>query len=173
MNRTDIPLLGAQLNGLAEVFGKATVSVKAMEVWFDALKGHPTEVVMGVLNGWASANGRFPTPAQVWERANEICIRNREEKAAFERAQNSSRDIRDYFAPTAHGIECAKRIRAMLGRAKPWTRERYIDHWTTMLQNPASSYWQKQMATDALKNLGAKAAQERVPGEDDELQEAA
>lgn len=118
MTRSDIPMFGAQLNALSEVFGKPPVTVKAMEVWFDALKDFPAERVMDVLNGWARFNGRFPMPAQVWERVNEKMVESRESRAAFERKQNSG-PAREYFAPTEHGRRVCAQIRVLLGTRPP------------------------------------------------------
>lgn len=119
MTRTDIPLFGGQLNALAEVFGKTPVTVKAMEVWFDALKEFPAERVMDVLNSWAKFNGRFPMPAQVVEKVNNTMTDNREKKAAFERAQNKDPTAREYIAPSPQTRRLLAEMRKLLGTKTP------------------------------------------------------
>ena len=49
-----------------------------------------------------------------------------------------------------------------------WTRERFIEHYLKMIANPEAAGWAKQHATEALRNLGYVAPQEREPGSDDE-----
>lgn len=123
MNRSDLPLFAERLNALSEVFGKPAVSVKAMEVWFDVLKEFPAERVMDVLNGWAKFNGRFPAPAQVWEKVNSIQIDNREAKAAFERAQNTA-PAREIYATSPRIEAICEHWRKVLGTKAPMRVER-------------------------------------------------
>ena len=165
MLRTDIGIFGTQLNAIAEVLGKPAVSVKAMEIWFDTLKEFPTEHVMDVLNNWLKRQGRFPTPAQVWDAVNENCIRERERRAAIERAQNFA-PVRATEETTQYGHEYRARIRAILSsRKKP-----FVQHWLDIKANPNSSFSQRMFAEEALRNLGHREQSpvERVPGEDDE-----
>lgn len=118
MNQTDVPLFANRLNSLAEVFGKPPVSKIAMEIWFDTLREFPAERVMDVVNTWAKRNGRFPTPAQVWERVNETCIEEREKKAAFERKQNVG-PAQQYFAPTPEGKRICAQLRELFKTKEP------------------------------------------------------
>lgn len=162
MQKVDIQQFAAQLNALAETYEKRPVTPKALEVWFDVLKEFPTERVLGCLIGWPKLKGKFPAPAEVWRECNEIGIKEREEKAAFERKQNAG-PIERYCTP--EGLRIIQGIRKMFAESP--ARKDWPDYWREMYFNPQSSYLQKNFAADALKNLGIK-IQEREPGEDDE-----
>lgn len=170
MLKTDATILANQLNALAEVYGKAAVTAKALEVWFDALKEFPTERVMGILLGWPKMHQRFPAPSDVWKACNEESIQQRENKAAYERAQNSSPRPEHYV--TARGMEIIAGIRAMLaGKTQPSPRE----HWERVLSSPQYGEKAKAIAREALTRLpGSRhSTVEREPGQDDEERMAA
>ena len=146
MLKTDATILANQLNALAEVYGKAAVTAKALEVWFDALKEFPTERVMGILLGWPKMHQRFPSPSEVWKICNEEGTVQREEKAARERAENTSR--RMPHMATERGRQIIAGIREMLKRP----RMSPIEHWHCVL---AGDYPERSkiMAREALAIL--------------------
>lgn len=119
MQKVDIQQFALQLNALAETYEKRPVSPKALEVWFDVLKEFPTEKVLGCLINWPKFKGKFPTPSEVWRDCNDLGIKEREEKAAFERAQNVG--SAESYAPTPHGRAMIAHIRAMLAGKKSRT----------------------------------------------------
>lgn len=166
MLKTDATILANQLNALAEVYGKAAVTAKALEVWFDALKEFPTERVMGILLGWPKMHQRFPAPSDVWKACTEEAIVQRENKAAYERAQNASPRIEHYV--TQRGMEVIAEMRRTLGLSKRTPEE----HWLHVLESPRYGEKAKAIAKEALTKLRGYAV-EREPGQDDEERMAA
>lgn len=166
MLKTDATILANQLNALAEVYGKAAVTAKALEVWFDALKEFPTERVMGILIGWPKLHQRFPVPSDVWKSCTEESIVQRENKAAYERAQNASPRIEHYV--TQRGMEVIAEMRRKLGLSRMTPEQ----HWQHVIDSPNYGKRAKAIATDALNKLRGYAV-EREPGQDDEEQQAA
>lgn len=171
MHKTDLTLMAAQLNALAEVFDKKPVSPKALEVWFDALREFPVERVMDRLNTWARSHGKFPTPAEVWKAVNEFQVDRREEKAADEARQNRA-PIPQWMGRTEFGSRASKAILAILAGSvgcATWDRTRWIEHWQGVLATPNEYLIREEMAGDALLRWNAPAAMlEREPGSDDE-----
>lgn len=117
MQRTDIDLLGRQLNALAEAFDKKPVTVKAMEIWFDALREFPTERVMDVLNHWAKSHARFPVPSEVWKIVNERMADVREERAIEEKKQFAAEERRGFKTP--QGAKILREMWRLLGKEPP------------------------------------------------------
>ena len=76
--------------------------------------------------------------------------------------------------PWADRVAAYKRYKPQIeqfARRQFWTREKFVEHWTEMLNNQRSSGIQLQFAADALAYLRADASSiksEREPGADDE-----
>lgn len=162
MNRIDAQTLAQNLNALAEVFDKKPVSAKALEVWFDTLKEFPTEKVMGKLINWPKSHIKFPAPSEVWKECNEYSIREREEKAAIERAEN----VREPRADDAVARHFIAKIKALL--AKP--RKTPIEYWEMVLREAPKGSLAESSAKECLQILRGRKGQidHREPGQDDE-----
>jgi hypothetical protein len=143
MQKIDIQVLGQNLNSLAEVYEKKHVTSKALEVWFDTLKGFPTERIMGYLINWPKAHGKFPTPAEVWKLCNESSIEEREEKAKQERAFSAA----PWMGSTPEGRRLSALAREIFNRPKRTAKE----HWQHVLATSPVGSIGHQYASEALK----------------------
>jgi hypothetical protein len=155
MQKIDIPVLGQNLNALAEVYEKKHVTSKALEVWFDTLKAFPTERIMGLLIGWPKTHGKFPTPAEVWKSCNEASIEEREERAQRERSVNAA----PWTGSTPEGRRLSALAREIFGRPKRTAKE----HWQHVLATAPEGSIGHQYASEALRVKVERQEEEMVP----------
>ena len=142
MQKIDVTVLAQNLNALAEVYERKHVTAKALEVWFDTLKGFPTERIMGYLIGWPKTHGKFPTPAEVWKLCNESSIEEREEMAKQERASNTA----PWMGSTPEGRRLCALAREIFKRPKRTAKE----HWQHVLDTAPTGSIGHQYASEAL-----------------------
>lgn len=164
MLKSDLPEFSEALNALAEVFGKAAITQKAMRLWFDVLSEFDASLVLLIIRGWAKVNGKFPAPNDVWKVLNDSASRRRESIAEAEK--NVFAEGLKKAAATPNGARAMATIRAILESPRPDPRK----------------HWQRVMATQGLPDISYRYAQmvigkreqiARVPGQDDEEREAA
>ena len=158
MLSADLLLLTQELNSLAEVFDRKTITGAASKVWFDTLKEFPAERVLGILIGWPKTHIKFPAPAEVWKICNESATNQREAKALAEAKQNAGN-----FTPGVSGAQAQKfieEIRKILRRPQ-WTP---AEHWENNLKRFKPGQIGYEYAKDVLR-LKAEALG-REPGED-------
>lgn len=82
--------LSETLRDLADVYGVKQPSERALKIWQSALSGIDDRAVTNAVNCWADHNRRFPTPAELREKAinEENLLRKRQ--AELERASNQN-----------------------------------------------------------------------------------
>ena len=151
MQKYDATVLAQNLNALAEVFDRKPVSAKALEVWFDTLKEFPTEKVMGKLINWPKSHTKFPAPSEVWKECNDLGAKDREDKAARERAEN----LRDPVADDAVARANLSRIRALLSRP----RKSAAEYWEMVLKDAPKGSMAEQAANEYLGRHGRESGQ--------------
>jgi hypothetical protein len=154
MQKIDATVLAQNLNALAEVYEKKHVTSKALEVWFDTLKGFPTERVMGYLIHWPKSHGKFPTPAEVWKLCNESSIEEREERAKQERVSNAA----PWMGSTAEGRRVSALAREIFRRPKRTAKE----HWQHVLATAPKGSIGHQYASEALRVKVEKREEEEM-----------
>jgi hypothetical protein len=156
MQPYDLGTLGARLGELAEVFERKPLTEKALAVWFDVLKEFPTDRICSLLISWPKTHTKFPTPAEVWKVVNDLCIADRERKAAEENRRAT------VFHPSVGGEQVEKfiaQIRAILKRPK-WTP---TEHWQRLLEKAPKDSIGYRFAEEALINLARNRAPKREP----------
>lgn len=90
MRQDTIKNLSEALRDLADVFGVKQPSERALRIWQSALAGIEDRAIMNAVNCWADHNRKFPTPAEIRQKAlaEESAIRDRE--AEIDRAEKQN-----------------------------------------------------------------------------------
>lgn len=170
MERMSIPRLIEKLNSLAETFDKKPVSVKAAEMWFEALREFDAELILSLLANWPKTHGKFPVPAELWKACNEIASEEREKRQQREKVE-LERSYKN-FQRTPHGEKMLAIIKG-IASAKKITP---IQHWHNVLATeglPTDTYIFARACLKKIDRSFVEVEVEREPGQDDEEMEAA
>jgi hypothetical protein len=117
MHQRDFDGFADRLSALAETLGKPVPTGRALAVWFDTLKAFPTDQVLGLIADWPRLSSRFPAPADVWAKLNDVSIEKREKRAACEAAMHTLEH--QQFVRSDLGRRILAQMSEMLAKRKP------------------------------------------------------
>lgn len=165
MTASDIPMLAASLDALADTFDKRRPTKEAVKVWFDALRNQRTEFVMDALNAWAGKFSKMPFPADVLRDCSD-----REQRESSARALSTprvDRFIAEAGVSTPRIEECRSHMRELVNLprkpGKEWAKRLLDKHSAGEYVLPLALNYALQVSGD-----GPAPYPTRVPGEDDE-----
>lgn len=189
MNKTDFLTVVERINGLAELYGQKPPTQKAIEFWWEAIKGYMQGDVLGALDDWMRSKPKMPMPSDIVALTASKLSDRIESQAAADKAQEK-REIAQMGA-TKGGRRVLEMLRDFLSekqnRPRGWNSLQVVEcyeagtplYFAHPITKERVYYGEKVRSAnyawhlDALKKLGidprARARlPEREPGQDDE-----
>lgn len=172
MNKPDLAAVVERLNALAELYGAKPPTPKAVELWWEAVKGYAVGDVLGALDDWMRSKPKPPMPSDVVAMAADRLSNRIEQQAVAEKA-SEKREIAQ-MARTPHGRKVLDRIRAALAGSGSGSGPNRR-HMNALLDAHAAGVdFRPSPLTEEEVSAARRATgrlRERVPGEDDEIDE--
>lgn len=116
MNKPDMATVHDRLNGLAELYGAKPPTTKAVEFWWDALRGFASGDVLSAIDIWMRSRSKMPMPSDIVVLAGEAVSDRIERQAIADKAQEK-REI-EQMVKTPYGRKVLDEIRALLAKPK-------------------------------------------------------
>lgn len=112
MNRADFAQAVERLGGLAELYGVKPPTQKAIEFWWEGLRGHTLGDALAAIDSWARSRPKMPMPSDIVAMASERLSDRIENQAAADKAQEK-REIANLLR-TQHGRRVLEAMRKVL-----------------------------------------------------------
>lgn len=114
MNKPDMVQVVERLNAMAELYAVKPPTAKAIELWWEAIRGYTAGDVLGALDGWMRSRPKMPMPSDIVSMASSRLSDRIEAQAVADKAQEK-REIQR-MAATPHGRAVLNAIKEILGK---------------------------------------------------------